>query len=175
MEMKTFRTFVLISFVSIITGINANNVHNSRKSMQKRSVRPTKSYEFKESDGSVQGMTVFQLDRKISEESYKIESLNRWVTVDNTGAVKVKEVWDYEQLGKEKTIDFWVYASGPHLNDLERQRIIIHIKDVNDENPYFINRPIPMQAVVQLNAPPGTPVFKLQAAIRTLTTTFITS
>jgi hypothetical protein len=47
--------------------------------------------------------------------------------------------------------------------DIERQRVIIHLKDVNDENPYFINRPLPMQAVVQLNAPPGTPVFKLQA------------
>ena len=127
--------------MSIINSINANNVHNCRKSIQRR---PTKRYEFKESDGSVEGMTVFQLDRKISEESYKIESLNRWVTVDNTGAVKVKEVWDYEQLGKQKIIYFWVYASGPHLNGLERQRIIIHIKDVNDENPYFINRPTPM-------------------------------
>ncbi|CAL1283814.1 unnamed protein product, partial [Larinioides sclopetarius] len=47
--------------------------------------------------------------------------------------------------------------------DPERQRVIIHLKDVNDEPPYFINRPLPMQAVVQLNAPPGTPVFKLQA------------
>ncbi|XP_013785873.1 cadherin-related tumor suppressor-like, partial [Limulus polyphemus] len=45
----------------------------------------------------------------------------------------------------------------------ERQRIIIHIRDVNDEPPYFINRPLPMQSVVQLNAAPGTPVFKLQA------------
>jgi len=31
------------------------------------------------------------------------------------------------------------------------------------EAPYFINRPLPMQAVVQLNAPPNTPVFTLQA------------
>lgn len=84
--------------------------------MQKRSVRPTKSYEFKESDGSVVGMTVIQLDKKLNEETYKIETPNRWVTVDSTGAVKVKDVWDYELLSKEKTIDFWVYASGPHLN-----------------------------------------------------------
>jgi len=41
--------------------------------------------------------------------------------------------------------------------------VIIHVKDVNDEPPYFINRPLPMQAVVQLNAPPNTPVFTLQA------------
>ncbi|KAG1685476.1 Neural-cadherin [Nymphon striatum] len=33
------------------------------------------------------------------------------------------------------------------------QRIIIRIQDVNDEPPYFINRPLPMQAVVELNAP----------------------
>uniref|UniRef100_T1J876 Cadherin domain-containing protein n=1 Tax=Strigamia maritima TaxID=126957 RepID=T1J876_STRMM len=47
--------------------------------------------------------------------------------------------------------------------EVENQRVIIRIKDVNDELPYFINRPLPMQAVVKLNAPPGTPVYKLQA------------
>lgn len=47
--------------------------------------------------------------------------------------------------------------------DTDNQRIIIGLKDVNDEPPYFINRPLPMQAVVQLNAPPNTPVFTLQA------------
>lgn len=49
------------------------------------------------------------------------------------------------------------------LPDTDNQRVIIHVKDVNDEPPYFINRPLPMQAVVQLNAPPNTPVFTLQA------------
>lgn len=47
--------------------------------------------------------------------------------------------------------------------DTDNQRVIIHVKDVNDEPPYFINRPLPMQAVVQLNAPPNTPIFTLQA------------
>lgn len=47
--------------------------------------------------------------------------------------------------------------------DTDNQRVIINIKDVNDEAPYFINRPLPMQAVVQLNAPPNTHVFTLQA------------
>jgi len=47
--------------------------------------------------------------------------------------------------------------------DTDNQRVIIQVKDVNDEPPYFINRPLPMQAVVQLNAPPNTPVFTLQA------------
>uniref|UniRef100_A0A182MLW2 Cadherin domain-containing protein n=1 Tax=Anopheles culicifacies TaxID=139723 RepID=A0A182MLW2_9DIPT len=49
------------------------------------------------------------------------------------------------------------------ISDTDNQRVIIHVKDVNDEPPYFINRPLPMQAVVQLNAPPNTPVFTLQA------------
>ncbi|KAJ3633113.1 hypothetical protein MTP99_010083 [Tenebrio molitor] len=48
-------------------------------------------------------------------------------------------------------------------SDTDNQRVIIHVRDVNDEPPYFINRPLPMQAVVQLNAPPNTPVFTLQA------------
>lgn len=49
------------------------------------------------------------------------------------------------------------------LSDTDNQRVIIHVKDVNDEPPYFINRPLPMQTVVQLNAAPNTPVFTLQA------------
>ncbi|KAI5641443.1 cadherin domain-containing protein [Phthorimaea operculella] len=57
----------------------------------------------------------------------------------------------------------------PHANPTvalkytDNQRVIIHVKDVNDEPPYFINRPLPMQTVVQLNAAPNTPVFTLQA------------
>ncbi|RWS20234.1 Pt1-cadherin-like protein, partial [Leptotrombidium deliense] len=130
---------------------------------RKRSVRPPKSYQFKEADGASPGTIMFNLDKKHSQEVFKLESANRWVTVDTTGAVRVKEPWDYEQLEKHKTIDFWVFVTGPNLNDPERQSITIHIRDVNDEPPYFINRPLPMQAVVQLNAPPGTSVFKLQA------------
>ncbi|XP_034245073.1 neural-cadherin-like [Thrips palmi] len=54
-------------------------------------------------------------------------------------------------------------AGAREKNNTDSQRVIIHVKDVNDEPPYFINRPLPMQAVVQLNAPPNTPVFTLQA------------
>lgn len=61
---------------------------------------------------------MFQLDKKHSQEVFKIESPNRWVSVDTNGAVKVKEIWDYEQLGKEKTIDFWVFVTGPNLNGM---------------------------------------------------------
>ncbi|XP_022647325.1 neural-cadherin-like isoform X4 [Varroa destructor] len=140
--------------------------HRSRRSIVNAglgSIRPTKSYKFKENDGKDANKTVFTLDKKITGESFELEAANRWVTILANGEVKVKEKWDYEQLDKEKTIDFWVLVRIPGRAEKERQRIIIHITDVNDEPPYFINRPLPMQAVVQLNAPPGTPVFKLQA------------
>ncbi|XP_064467310.1 neural-cadherin-like isoform X1 [Ornithodoros turicata] len=133
---------------------------------QKRSsgpIRPTKSYKYKETDGRDVNKTVFTLDKKSLDETFELEKPNRWVHVSPNGDVRVKEKWDFEQLDKEKTIDFWVLARSSGRPEKERQRIIIHIADVNDEPPYFINRPIPMQAVVQLNAPAGTPVFKLQA------------
>ena len=34
---------------------------------------------------------------------------------------------------------------------------------IGSEPPYFTNRPLPMQTVVDLNAPPNTTVFTLQA------------
>ncbi|RWS13251.1 Pt1-cadherin-like protein [Dinothrombium tinctorium] len=82
----------------------------------KRSVRPPKTYEFKESDGSSPGAVVVSLDKKHPMEVFKLESTNRWVTVDTNGAVRVKEPWDYEQLEKHKSIDFWVFVTGPNLN-----------------------------------------------------------
>ncbi|XP_025153792.1 neural-cadherin isoform X6 [Harpegnathos saltator] len=60
-----------------------------------------------------------------------------------------------------KKVDF-TEADG-NIEDTDNQRVIINMKDVNDEPPYFINRPLPMQTVVQLNAPPNTHVFTLQA------------
>lgn len=81
----------------------------------KRSVRPAKSYEFKESDGANIGQVVITLDKKHDQEVFKIESPNRWVTVDTGGSVRVKEQWDYEQLDKHKSIDFWVFIAGPNL------------------------------------------------------------
>lgn len=56
-------------------------------------------------------MVVFQLDRRTPNEKFRLETPNKWVTVDPNGAVKVNEPWDYEQLGKDKTIDFWVISS----------------------------------------------------------------
>ena len=57
-----------------------------------------------------------------------------------------------------------LYGVSLQCSDTENQHIIIQVKDVNDEPPYFLNRPLPMQAVVQLYALPKTPVFTLQAA-----------
>jgi hypothetical protein len=64
------------------------------------------------------------------------------------------------QSDKLKIDEIFVDAN---VSDTDNQRVIVKVKDVNDEPPYFINRPLPMQAVVKLNAPPNTRVFTLQA------------
>ncbi|GIX91085.1 neural-cadherin [Caerostris extrusa] len=92
---------------------------------QKRSVRPTKSYEYKETDGSKPGKVMFQLDKKHPQETYKMEGPVKWVEVDSSGDVRVKEPWDYEQLGKEKTIDFWVFVTGPNINGESSSLLLI--------------------------------------------------
>src|SRR5699024_7569047 len=56
----------------------------------KREIRHTKTYEFKESDGATQGMVVFQLDKQSPQEAFRLEHANKWVSVDPSGAVKVK-------------------------------------------------------------------------------------
>ena len=73
-----------------------------------RAVRPTKRSEFTEADGQVEGKIVFQLEKESQHETFKIRDENPWVTVEPNGAVRVKKRWDYEELGREKTIDFWV-------------------------------------------------------------------
>ncbi|XP_037905049.1 neural-cadherin isoform X5 [Hermetia illucens] len=168
---------VLIEFVAPepvpvimqLTDHDAINQHSHRRDKRRvtRAVRPTKRIEFTEADGDVEGKSVFQLEKETDRETFKIRDENPWVTVEPNGAVRVKKKWDYEELGPEKTIDFWVIITNmghnAGLKYTDNQRVIIHVKDVNDEPPYFINRPLPMQAVVQLNAPPNTPVFTLQA------------
>ncbi|XP_070512571.1 neural-cadherin isoform X2 [Cardiocondyla obscurior] len=153
-------------------------VHRIQKRRVTRAVRPTKKVDFTEADGNVEGKIAFYLEKENEKETYKIRDENKWVTVGANGSVMVKQKWDYEELGPEKTIDFWVtitntgtepcvrYPPGvpcPYYDDTDNQRVIINMKDVNDEPPYFINRPLPMQTVVQLNAPPNTHVFTLQA------------
>ena len=126
--------------------------------------------EFTEADGQPAGKVVFRLEKESEHEKFKIRDENPWVTVEPNGSVRVKKRWDYEELGREKTIDFWVIISNVRAEKwksavpyTDNQRVIIRVKDVNDEPPYFINRPLPMQAVVKLNAAPNSPVFTLQA------------
>ncbi len=73
-----------------------------------RAVRPTKRIEFSEKDGNQEGKVVFQLEKESEHETFRIRDENPWVTVEPTGSVRVKKTWDYEELGREKTIDFWV-------------------------------------------------------------------
>ncbi|XP_033339373.1 neural-cadherin isoform X6 [Megalopta genalis] len=134
--------------------------HRIEKRRVTRAVRPTKKVDFTEADGDVQGKIAFYLEKENENETYKLRDENKWVNVEPNGSVTVQQKWDYEELGSEKTIDFWVTISNI---DTDNQRVIINMKDVNDEPPYFINRPLPMQTVVQLNAPPNTHVFTLQA------------
>lgn len=73
-----------------------------------RAVRPTKRIEFTEGDGETEGRAVFTLEKETDRETFKIRDENPWVSVEASGIVKVKKKWDYEELGPEKTIDFWV-------------------------------------------------------------------
>lgn len=51
---------------------------------------------------------MFQLEKETEKETFKIRDDNSWVVVEPNGSVKVRKKWDYEELGPEKTIDFWV-------------------------------------------------------------------
>lgn len=82
-----------------------------RKTTVRRAVRPTKKIDFTETDGNVEGKIVFQLEKETDNETYKIRDDNRWIKVAPNGSVLVKEKWDYEELGPDKAIDFWVTIS----------------------------------------------------------------
>lgn len=82
--------------------------HHREKRRVTRAVRPTKRIEFTEADGDTEGRIVFTLEKETERETFKIRDENPWVTVETNGAVRVKKKWDYEELGPEKTIDFWV-------------------------------------------------------------------
>ena len=87
---------------------SVNSTHSRVKRRVTRAVRPTKRTEFTEADGEPEGKIVFQLEKESEHETFKIRDENPWVTVEPNGAVRVKKKWDYEELGREKTIDFWV-------------------------------------------------------------------
>lgn len=92
-------------------GAYAQHSHRRDKRRVTRAVRPTKRMEFTENDGDVEGKNVFHLEKETDRETFKIRDENGWVTVEPNGAVRVKKKWDYEELGPEKTIDFWVIIS----------------------------------------------------------------
>ncbi|TDG42011.1 hypothetical protein AWZ03_011570 [Drosophila navojoa] len=87
--------------------INEHSHHREKRRVT-RAVRPTKRIEFTEADGDTEGKSVFQLEKETDKETFKIRDDNPWVTVETNGAVRVKKKWDYEELGPDKTIDFWV-------------------------------------------------------------------
>ena len=88
--------------------IGDDTPHHVYKRRVTRAVRPTKRIEFTEGDGETEGRVVFQLEKETERETFKIRDENPWVTVEPNGSVRVKKKWDYEELGPEKTIDFWV-------------------------------------------------------------------
>lgn len=94
------------------------NQHSHRRDKRRvtRAVRPTKRIEFTEADGDAEGKSVFQLEKETDRETFKIRDENPWVTVEPNGAVRVKKKWDYEELGPEKTIDFWVIITNSGQN-----------------------------------------------------------
>jgi len=90
--------------------------HRITKRRVTRAVRPTVRKEFLESEAQSEGRVVFELKKEVEFESFKIRDENPWVTVEPNGAVRVKKKWDYEELGQEKTIDFWVMITNPGTN-----------------------------------------------------------
>ncbi len=102
---------VLLFHVTNFGGCLCNRRRDKRRVT--RAVRPTKRIEFTEKDGDTEGKIVFQLEKESEHEKFRIRDENPWVTVEPNGAVRVKKRWDYEELGREKTIDFWVIISNP--------------------------------------------------------------
>lgn len=106
----------------------AHHKHSRQKRRVTRAVRPTKRIEFAESDGDTEGRNVFQLEKETERETFKIRDDNPWVTVETNGAVRVKKKWDYEELGPEKTIDFWVIISNQGHNGTNSKKTLELIK-----------------------------------------------
>ncbi|XP_058467040.1 neural-cadherin-like [Malaya genurostris] len=115
---------VLIEFVApdpvpvVMQHLNHEYQHSHRRDKRRvtRAVRPTKRIDFTEAEGDTEGRNVFQLEKETDRETFKIRDENPWVTVETNGAVRVKKKWDYEELGPEKTIDFWVIITNQGHN-----------------------------------------------------------
>lgn len=122
-----------------------NETHNIVKRRAPRALRPTKRVEFSEADGQPEGKLMFPLDKPSEKERFKIRDDNPWVTVEPNGNVRVKRKWDYEELGPEKTIDFWVTITNSEgggkrfllLLFITIQRIIIFPSSIIKSSPLF--------------------------------------
>ena len=90
------------------TEITFSPNHRIYKRRITRAVRPTKRIEFTEADGDIEGKIIFHLEKENERETYKIRDDNKWITVGSNGTIRVKQKWDYEELGPDKAIDFWV-------------------------------------------------------------------
>lgn len=107
---------VVVRFLTSDPMEESVEVHRIQKRRVTRAVRPTKKVDFTEADGDIEGKIVFYLEKENEKETYKIRDENKWVTVDSNGSVIVKQKWDYEELGSEKTIDFWVTITNTGKN-----------------------------------------------------------
>jgi hypothetical protein len=67
----------------------------------------------------------------------KIRDENPWVTVEPNGAVRVKKKWDFEELGREKTIDFWVIITNSGSGGRTVGRRLLYRKKKFRENIHF--------------------------------------
>lgn len=107
-------TRVIVRFLTSEPPVVMPQVHKVRRRRRvTRAVRPTKKIDFTEADGDVEGKIAFYLEKETESETYKIRDEIKWVTVGSNGSVRVKHKWDYEELGAEKTIDFWVTITSP--------------------------------------------------------------
>lgn len=92
-----------------------DSVHKIMKRRVTRAVRPTKRIDLSETDGESEGRVVFQVEKEAERETFKMREENPWISVEPSGAVRVKKKWDYEELGPEKVIDFWVVITNPGI------------------------------------------------------------
>lgn len=95
--------------------LSDDNVHRIMKRRVTRAVRPTKRIDLSETDGESEGRVVFQVEKEAERETFKMREENPWISVEPSGAVRVKKKWDYEELGPEKVIDFWVVITNPGI------------------------------------------------------------
>jgi Cadherin domain len=82
--------------------------HRRQRRGATRAIRPAKHIDFEESDGNIEGFNLFRLEKESERETFELREDNPWVMIESHGDVIVKKKWNVEELGTEKTIDFWV-------------------------------------------------------------------